>query len=536
MRKITLLSFFALFSYLAFSQTPCSPLSPLDCSEIGTNLPVDLNFDGTEGGILNTGFTMVDAPSARLAGDNAGADPNVTGLLAGNLSVSGSSLNVTATNGINFSQLSGLPQSTFTNSQMNALGVGFAVSSNVIDVTSTIAQPNFAGTTNNGQSGSQQAGIWFGINENNFIKLVVVKVSATQQKIQMALEQTDPGNSANLIITEFNTTEFSVNGITEISFRISIDPTDNSVRGFYALNNGSEAQISEGTDFLSAPNSFLDGIDHDADNATDSLSFAGIMTSTRRASGGSMVISYTSFSVEETAPPATPFEAHVNFQNNPSFTTPPTGYLADYGKAFGNAKIIMGTDEYDFGWKLASDGTTPVDISNEANNNGGTGATGGAGRNRIVATYSGASDQEKLQGTLMHFQGDNVIGNTGGSPSWAGQPRGSEAIWELEVPNGTYEVTVGLGDKDAANLESRHSATIEGYTIISAFIPSPGQTIVETMIVEVTDGLLTMNGLGGFNSKITHIDVVESTATPMWYPTTDPTNILCTPKAVIALR
>ncbi|MEP4001485.1 MAG: malectin domain-containing carbohydrate-binding protein, partial [Ekhidna sp.] len=263
---------------------------------------------------------------------------------------------------------------------------------------------------------------------------------------------------------------------------------------------------------LTAPTSFLNGIDHDNNIGSNNLTFAGIMTSTRRASGGSMEISYDSFSITEDI---TPFVAHINFQNNPSFTTPPTGYLADYGKAFGNSSVTVGTENYEYGWKLASDGTTPIDISNEASNNGGSGASGGAGRNRIASTYSGASVLEKLEGTLIHFQGDNIMSNTGGNQPWAGQPRGNEVIWELEIPNGIYAVTIGLGDKGASNIDSRHSATLEGYTIIPAFVPNPGQTVVETMIVEVTDGFLTMNGLGGFNSKITHIDVIESSGTPV---------------------
>ncbi|RAJ11492.1 malectin domain-containing carbohydrate-binding protein, partial [Arenibacter echinorum] len=513
MKKITLLLILFFYSFFAFSQTPCSNLSTLDCDQVEVTLPVNLNFDGNQGGILSTGFTMVDPPSTILTGDDDINDDDVPGLVAQNISLSSGVLNVTATKGINYSQLSGTPNSTFTNSQMNALGVGFEASSNVIDIAAVIDQPNFTGSLNGGDNGSQQAGIWFGLNENNFVKLVVVKANTTQQKIQFALEHTDPNNAANLIITELNTGNFNTSGVSQINFRISIDPSDNSVRGFYSLDGGSEIQVGQsGTDFLTAPTTFLNGTDHDNNIGSNNLIFAGIMTTTRRATGGSMVISYDSFSVTEAI---TPFQAQINFQNNPTFTTPPAGYLADYGKGFGNSSVIIGSDSYEYGWKLASDGTTPIDISNEASNNGGSGALGGAGRNRIATTYSGASDQEKLEGTLIHFQGDNIMSNTGGTQSWAGQPRGNEVIWELEIPNGTYAVTIGLGDKDVNNLDSRHSATIEGYTIIPAFVPNAGQTVVETMIVEVTDGFLTMNGVGGFNSKITHIDVIESTGTPV---------------------
>ena len=851
MKNFTLLSILFFFTTGTFGQTPCGTISPLDCDQVEVSLPVNLDFNGSVGGILSTGFTMVDPPSSRLAADDAGADPDVPGLLGGNLSLLGSALNVTATKGINFRQPTGGLASGNTNSQMNALGVGFVATSNIINIEATLAQPNF--DTSSPDNRAQQAGIWVGLNENNFVKLVAVNRNGTNQSFQLAVEQSVgaiPGANQNLTIEELNTADnISASGAT-ITLRLSIDPSTNSVTGFYSLDGATEVQVIGATNALIMPASFLAGVDHDNSTITQALTYAGIMTSTRNSTGGSLEIAYENFSVIEDipVPPATvtapyrvnvagsdytfngdlfqvedisyvvgtsttstnpyavvggngdlyiprrfgadfgyafpiangtytvalhmvenfrtapntrvfdviieddvviddidlfvtagektpyiesfdvtvsdgelnidflatvdggivmaieilpvtlsdateiltfaitgetapasidtgagtisievengtgltglvptitlsngatiaplsgvtqdfeagvvtytvtaedgnttqdyavtvtealpplsmetditvfalasqtggatidtdagtiaievangtnftilsptitlsvgasidplegsntdlddgsatytvtaedgfttkvytvtvtealaPFSAFINFQNNPSFTTQPTGYLADYGKAFGNAAVTVNSTAYDFGWKRLSD-NSPIDISNEASNNGGTGPTGGAGRNRITGTYSGASNQEKLEGTLIHFQGDNIISNTGGNQSWSGQPRGNEVIWELEIPNGTYEVTIGLGDKDVNNLDSRHSATLEGLTVIPAFVPAPGQTKVETMVVEVTDGFLTMNGFGGFNSKITHIDIVESEATPV---------------------
>ncbi|MEO9893238.1 malectin domain-containing carbohydrate-binding protein, partial [Aurantibacter sp.] len=509
MKKITLLSILFFYTALSFGQTPCSNISTLDCSQVEVGLPLNLDFNGSQGGILATGFTMVDAPSSRLASDDVGADPDVPGLKSGNLSLSSGQLSVTATKGINYNQPS---SSGNTNSQMNAIGIGLGVGSDVINIEATFAQPDFNSSTPDNKS--QQAGIWFGLNENNFVKLVAVDRPGTSaQKFQLALEQSvggATGSGTTMTINELNTSDISTNGVSNITLRISINPSTENVVGYYSLDGAPEVQVVGPGNSLSIPAYFLAGVDHDNNIGTDEISFAGIMTSTRNSTGGSLVISYDSFSVTEES---TPFEAHVNFQNNPSFTVPPAGYIADYGKQFGNSTISVGVNDYQFGWKKASDGTA-IDISNIAAN-GGTGANHGAGRNRISGTYSGASIQEKLEGTLIHFQGDNIISNTGGNQSWSGQPRGNETLWELEIPNGTYAVTVGLGDKDPNNIDSRHSATIEGYTIIPAFVPTPGQTGVETMIVEVVDGALTMNGLGGFNSKINYIDVVESSGTPV---------------------
>ncbi|WP_172675964.1 PKD domain-containing protein, partial [Croceitalea dokdonensis] len=300
----------------------------------------------------------------------------------------------------------------------------------------------------------------------------------------------------------------SVDAQENQTLAIDVDATDveddpASLALTFTLSGGNDAALfdidtSTGeVSFLSAPDFETPG-DDNSDNTYNiqvTVTDSGSLTAQQD-------IAITVTDVVETFP----FVANINFQNNPSATTPPTGYVADYGKEFGNSVLTVGTNNYNYGWKLASDGSTPIDISNDDPTNG-AGAFAGAGRNRIAENYSAATLQEKLEGTLVHFQGDNI-------GSWVGQPRGNEVIWELEVPNGVYEITLGLGDK-STSVDSRHSATLEGYTIIPAFVPTPGQTVVETMVVEVTDGLLTMTGLGGFNSKITHIEVVESTALPV---------------------
>ncbi|WP_375583359.1 malectin domain-containing carbohydrate-binding protein [Cyclobacterium xiamenense] len=170
------------------------------------------------------------------------------------------------------------------------------------------------------------------------------------------------------------------------------------------------------------------------------------------------------------------FTVNVNFQDRT--TTPPDGYLVDYGKQFGHATVLFEGTEYPYGWKLKSDGT-PIDASDEAANN-----SNGVGRNRIAASYAGASEQQKLEGTLVHFQGDNILNATGGIQSWSGQPRGNELIWEIEIPNGIYEVTIGLGDA-GSDRDSRHSAAVEGYTVVPAFVPEEGENRSGTIVVEV---------------------------------------------------
>ena len=215
------------------------------------------------------------------------------------------------------------------------------------------------------------------------------------------------------------------------------------------------------------------------------------------------------------------FQVNVNFQDKA--TIPPAGYLKDYGKEFGFSSATTLETEYDYGWKRLSD-DTPFDVSEDA-----AGNKTGVGRNRITATYATASEQEKLEGTLVHFQGNDVF-NIQGTREWKLEPRGNEVYWELAVLEGdhNYTVEIGLGDKNTTYIDSRHSATVEGYTILSAFKPTPGQTKTATMIVKVTDGMLTVKGTGGFNSKIDYIKVTENVAEE---PTTTDEVLSFTPAA-----
>ncbi|WP_180272337.1 PKD domain-containing protein, partial [Maribacter sp. 4U21] len=317
MKNFTLLSIIFFFTTVAFAQTPCGTISLLDCDQVKVSLPFNLNFNGTDGGLLSTGFTIVDPPSSPLVDDEANNDATVTGLIVSNLETNGGLLNVTATKGINFRQPSGGLRSNNTNSQMNALGVGFAASTNIINIEATLAQPNFDTSTPDNRA--QQAGIWVGLNENNFVKLVAVNRNGTNQSFQLALEQSVdalPGANQNLTIEELNTADnISASGAT-ITLRLSIDPSTNSVTGFYSLDGATEVQVIGATNALIMPASFLAGVDHDNSTITQALTYAGIMTSSRNSTGGSLEIAYENFSVIEDVPvpPATvtaPYRVNV---------------------------------------------------------------------------------------------------------------------------------------------------------------------------------------------------------------------------------
>ncbi|MDQ3534601.1 MAG: Ig-like domain-containing protein, partial [Bacteroidota bacterium] len=167
----------------------------------------------------------------------------------------------------------------------------------------------------------------------------------------------------------------------------------------------------------------------------------------------------------------------INFQDQ-AFT-PPAGWLKDFGQAFGP----RASSANNYGWISRADGT-PLDLS--------IGGTAGNGRRR-------ANQADILLATLMHMQGGDISTFDGNK---------NEGIWEIAVPNGNYKVTVSVGDD--TQIDSEHSINIEGISAISRFKPTSTSKFKSAEVsVTVSDGLLTIDAIGGFNTKINTV-IVES--------------------------
>ena len=136
------------------------------------------------------------------------------------------------------------------------------------------------------------------------------------------------------------------------------------------------------------------------------------------------------------------FPLQVNFQDQG--TTPPAGYLKDYGLPYGpNEGGLV------FGWIKLSDGL-PIDLTTPSS---------GVGRNR-----GDFPALDLLQETLVHMQGNDIGG-------WTGN-RSNEGVWEVDVPNGWYEVVVSVGDPNQDGQVSEtpdHFIRAEGQTVIPIY-------------------------------------------------------------------
>ncbi|MCU7548256.1 PQQ-dependent sugar dehydrogenase [Chitinophagaceae bacterium LB-8] len=160
----------------------------------------------------------------------------------------------------------------------------------------------------------------------------------------------------------------------------------------------------------------------------------------------------------------------INFQD--VSTVPPGGWLVDFGQPYGaRTSANQGTGNT-YGWVKRVDNTL-LDMT-------------AYGRKR-------SSPSDVLLATLMHMQ-----------PSGA-----TEGKWEALVVNGTYNVTVSVGD--GSYVDSKHYINIEGTAAIVNFIPTTSNRFKSSSVtVTVSDGKLTVDAIGGTNTKINYIIIQPS--------------------------
>ena len=176
----------------------------------------------------------------------------------------------------------------------------------------------------------------------------------------------------------------------------------------------------------------------------------------------------------------------VNFSDEAGAV--PAGYLKDFGQAFG-ARTGAGQGEgLTYGW-VTPGTSTPLSLV-------------GNGRTRA------RTGVEPRLNTIMHAQ----YGDTGGTNGVA-----ATGAWELAVANGTYEVTVAVGDEPSSTsgYDSTHAVDVENGVLVEAFQGTAAQEYrTATAVTSVTDGRLTLSPVGGTNTKLAYVEVAEQQPTP----------------------
>lgn len=170
----------------------------------------------------------------------------------------------------------------------------------------------------------------------------------------------------------------------------------------------------------------------------------------------------------------------VNFQD--SATRTPAGWLTDFGQAYGARTTAGQGSGMTYGW-IGRSSRQPVSL---------------VGNGRVRRTQT-----DTTLGTFMHMQADQITGTFNGVKV--------EGIWEALVANGTYDVTVSVGDNDF--YDSRHTVNVEGVPAITNFVSNSTTRFTNaTVTVSVSDGRLSLDAIGGNNTKINYVIISPSAA------------------------
>ncbi|MCC9138546.1 malectin domain-containing carbohydrate-binding protein [Pontibacter silvestris] len=196
----------------------CPALSPLACDQLQVSLPFRLSFESSVAGTITdingagTGFTMVAPYSGtRLSADGTPSSLEVLGHEASKLLLSGGGLQLATNKGFAYLK---------ENSQINTLGVEVNTGS-WVQIDAVLVNP-FNGTEN------QQAGLWIGLHDKTFVKLVVIG-----SQVELRKEVNDVSSNTN----DRRITSSIPNLSTQnVRLRLQIDPVTNLVQGFYSTD------------------------------------------------------------------------------------------------------------------------------------------------------------------------------------------------------------------------------------------------------------------------------------------------------------
>jgi uncharacterized repeat protein (TIGR01451 family) len=260
--------------------TDCSPYSPELCNTVQIDVTTDvcLTFDAAGAGLAGTGFTMVDPASARLT---TPSNPAVPGYEPSLLALNAGELVLKTTPGIQYLNNA---QTSNTNSLVNGLGVGFDASTPFV-LSTTLVQPAIPAPKQ-----GQQAGVWFGLNEDQYVKVIVEQ----DGNVQIAVETFTGGVLAFEAINSSNTTGLIPNlGTQTVTLLMELNPATFSATGYYSLDGG--ATVTEfGT--VAVPQSYFDGFVL-PDFTTGPVSFGGVF-GTHRNAGASIDFRFDDFCIQ----------------------------------------------------------------------------------------------------------------------------------------------------------------------------------------------------------------------------------------------
>ncbi|WP_024461935.1 kelch repeat-containing protein [Marinimicrobium sp. LS-A18] len=247
--------------------TDANVCSPVDCSEIRVELPYVLEFDEDRGGVEDiynggTGFTYV-LPSSKI---NAYLPENME------LDTFGGVLDITSSSGILHLDV---------NNQANPVGVGFPGPNQITKISTQINAPS------PGTGKYEQAGLWFGYDEDNYVKLVqnsfpgnpVVEFAYEKDGVAVKSSSGVVGNLSN----------------GRLDLELIANPSTRTVTAYYSVNGGFRNEL----DTFNVETEFFSFDAAGIDPVIGTRSFTGIMT-THRHGASPITYEFERFAVEAT--------------------------------------------------------------------------------------------------------------------------------------------------------------------------------------------------------------------------------------------
>ncbi|MDN3550487.1 Ig-like domain-containing protein [Mucilaginibacter aquaedulcis] len=549
------------------SNTPCPPFSTLPCANIQVALPYSLSFDAAVNNTLvdkngaGVGFTMaLPYSGTRLAVDGTPSDTDAPGYEPSKLTLTGGRLSVVTNKGIDYQA---------NNNAINILGVQVQQTGK-INIEASVINPL------NGTS-SQQAGVWYGLNDHTSIKL---DISGNKVELRRELNDvsstvsgtTNPDQRITAVISNLNT--------KTVRLRLSIDAASQIAEGFYSTDGGA-TYISTGAAYPT-PLINISGM-----GLTNATAYAAIYATHRNATTA-VTYTFDDFSVKNDVP--------VNPGSSLKFSSDSLTYTIFRGGAVKSQSVTLSaggaTPTVTFKalnatWlhlPSAAVGTVtfgPANISSDL--------APGTYKGSVVAQASGYQpdtlgiriivvDGVFLTSTNVNFQDaasippSNWIRDFGQAYAFRTAPYQSsglqfgwkkksdstpinitsngfnrnepedvtlstliymqannisgtfsgtktEAFWEIKVPNGTYDVSVSAGDGVGDGNPESDNLTVEGVKAITGFVPSglPGAITrfkQATVRVAVKDEHVTITADGGTNTKINYANISPVSISP----------------------
>jgi hypothetical protein len=246
----------------ALSQFPGATLSVLACEAVKVTTPFAADFTGAGT------FGVPDAAGRAIGFSMVLPSSNGSGYLPENLAldIGRGELEIRTTAGI---------QAFGTDTQDNALGVGLALPNGVFRIEATLVAP---------QAGSgqyEQAGLWFGISESDYIKLAVMSAPGGDV-VHAAIEQGDAlTTGANIPIPL---------PIDAVHLVLEADPIRLEVRAFVRIgSSGAELPV---TTFTGVPDAWFSTDGAGIDFTVGTRSFAGIFATHRQRSPALGALTY----------------------------------------------------------------------------------------------------------------------------------------------------------------------------------------------------------------------------------------------------